>query len=106
MLAGEDFVAHARDKFVSLTIEATAGTVCRSRSPLQDGIGGDHLTRHQILADAEVLERALRLRAPQFVSRHLDATHAVGFDSDIDHDRYLHYVSYAIVRCSMQLHAG
>lgn len=37
----------------------------------------DHLPRHQILADAEVLQRALRLRAPEAVGGHIDLAEAV-----------------------------
>src|ERR1700682_682537 len=59
--------------------------ICRSRGLLQDGIGGDHLARNQVLADAEVLERPLGLSAPQLVRRHLDYTEAIGFLSHGGH---------------------
>jgi hypothetical protein len=58
MLAGEDFVASLDNQLVLLIVEPLAGMVCCGSGFLQDGIGGDHLTRNQIFADAEMLERA------------------------------------------------
>ena len=49
------------------------------RRLLQDGVGGDHLARDQVLADAEMLERALRLRAPELVGGNFDLAKAIGF---------------------------
>src|SRR5580704_9345758 len=59
MLACEDLVASLHDQLVTLIVEPLAGMVRDSGGFLQDGIGSDHLTRYQILADAEMLERAL-----------------------------------------------
>ena len=67
MLAGEDLVADLDDQPVGLVVEPLAGMVRVGGRFLQDGVGGDHLARHQIRADAEMLERALGLRAPQLV---------------------------------------
>ena len=53
--------------------------------PLQDRVGSDHLARDQVLADAEVLKRALGLRAPELVGRHLDLAEAVGFRTNSCH---------------------
>ena len=79
MLAGEDFVADLNDQLVSLVIEPLAGMIGVGRRLLQDRIGGDHLARHQILADAEMLERTLGLRAPEFVGGDVDLAEAVDF---------------------------
>ena len=46
---------------------------------LQDGVRTNHLAWHQVLADAEVLKRALRLRAPEFVRCNVYLAQAVGF---------------------------
>jgi hypothetical protein len=59
MLAGKDFVARLHDQLVPLIVESLPGMVCRSRGLLQDRVRGDHLPRDQILADADVFERAL-----------------------------------------------
>ena len=79
MLAGEDLVADLNDQLVALVVEPLAGMVGVGGGFLQDGVGGDHLARDQILADAEVLERALGLRAPELVGGNLDFAEAVGF---------------------------
>ena len=85
MLAGQDFVAGLHDQLVTLIVEPLAGMVRDGGGFLQDGVGSDHLTRNQILADAEMLERALGLSAPQLVRRHFNHTEAVGFFSRVGH---------------------
>jgi hypothetical protein len=52
---------------------------------LQGGIAGDHFAGHQIFADAEVLKRALSLRAPEFVSRNIYFAEAVCFLANFRH---------------------
>ena len=46
----------------------------------------DHLARHPLIADAEIPERALGLRAPVAVRRHLDGAHRIGFRA---HSRFV-----------------
>src|SRR5262245_38145100 len=48
-------------------------------------IGSDHLPRDQILTDAEMLEPALGLSAPQLVCRDFDDTEAVALLSHVCH---------------------
>ena len=83
VLAGEDLVADLNDQLVRLVVEPLAGMVGVGGGFLQDGIGGDHLARDQILADAEMLERALGLCAPELVGRNIDLAETVGFLSDV-----------------------
>ena len=52
-------------------------------------VGDDHLPRDQVLADAEMFQQALRLRAPMLVSRHLDYAKAFGFPSKFYHETAL-----------------
>src|SRR5262249_43068857 len=44
---------------------------------LEDRHPADHRLRHAVVADGEVVERALGLRAPVVLGRHLDGTHRV-----------------------------
>jgi hypothetical protein len=53
--------------------------VGRGSCALYDRVGNDHLARDQVLTDAEMLQGALGLRAPEFFSRHFDPAQAVGF---------------------------
>src|SRR5262245_10865148 len=85
MLAGEDFVAGLNDQLVGLIVEPLAGMVRCGSGFLQDGIGGDHLTRNQIFAGAEMLERALGLSTPELVRRHVNHTEAICFFSHVGH---------------------
>jgi len=64
VLAGEDFVAGLDDEPILLVAEPLLLVIGDCCGLLQDRLGMDHLPRDQIFADAEVLERALRLRAP------------------------------------------
>ena len=77
MPAGQDLVAGLHDQAAGFVCEPSAGLVRDGRRLLQRRVGGDHLARHQVRADAEVLERALRLGAPQAVGRHQDFAEAV-----------------------------
>jgi hypothetical protein len=52
---------------------------------LQGGVGGDHFSGNQVLPDAEMLERALGLSAPQLVCRHFNHTEAIALFSHVDH---------------------
>ena len=87
MLAGKDFVAGLDDELVMLVLEPLAGAIGDGGSLLEDRIGGDHLARHQVGPDAEMLDRALRLGAPELVGGNLDVSEAVGFLADIRHWR-------------------
>ena len=85
VLTREDFVAGASDEVAGLVIEAPAGMVRRRRRSFQDRVGGDHLARNQILPDAEVLQRPLRLRTPERGCGNLDLAEAVGFKPCVAH---------------------
>src|SRR5260370_25418589 len=67
MLACDNFVANLGDQFVLLVAKPLTGMIGFGSGLLQYGISGDHLTRNQIVADVEMLERALGLSAPKFV---------------------------------------
>jgi len=87
VLAGEDLVAHRRDEPELLIREASALMVRRRCRLLERCIGGDHFAGHQILADAEMLQRPLGLRAPELVRGNLDLAETVGFDTYVAHKR-------------------
>ena len=85
MLAGEDLVAGLHDQGVRPVIETLSLMVRDGRGLLQNRVGRDHLARDQILADTEVLQRALGLGAPQLVGRDIDLAQAVGLFAYFDH---------------------
>ncbi len=85
MLTREDFVADLNDQLVALLVEPFAGIVCIGGCFLQDGVGGNHFAGNQILADAEVLERTLSLRAPEFISSNIYFPEAIGFLPNVCH---------------------
>jgi hypothetical protein len=64
MLAGEYLVTDLNDQLVALVIEPLTRMVGVGSGLLQNGVGGNHLARNKILADAEVLEGTLGLGAP------------------------------------------
>jgi hypothetical protein len=72
VLAGEDFVAGLDDQFISPTVEPVVGMIGSGSGFFQRCVRSDHLARDEILADAEMLQRALRLRPPQFIRGYLD----------------------------------
>ena len=98
MLAGEDLVADAHDQIVPLLVEPPALVVGDGGGALQDRVGADHLARHQVVADAEILQRALGLRAPQPVGGNRNLPEAVAFDPDVAHAVLLRSRSVLICR--------
>ena len=85
VLPGQDLVAGLHDQPVHQVVEPPACVVGVGGGLLQRGVGGDHLPRDQVLADAEMLQRALRLRPPQLVGGHLHHAQAVGFSTNFGH---------------------
>ena len=82
-VAGDDLVGDARDQLApSQRGRRPAVGVDQRRRLLDVAEGVADGGRHAVLADGEVRQRALRLRPPQRLGRHLDGAHAVGFDAD------------------------
>jgi len=79
MLAGEDFITGLNDQLVPLVVEPPAGMIGIGGGFLQNGVRANHLARHEVLPDAEMFQRALRLCSPQLVARHTNFTEAVGW---------------------------
>jgi hypothetical protein len=73
------------DQLVTLIVEPLTRMVRGGSGFLQGGVGGDHFAGNQIAADAEMLERALGLGAPQSVRRHFNHTEAVALFPHVGH---------------------
>jgi hypothetical protein len=83
--ARQDLVADADDQ-VLLRVAEPAGLLVDQRSRFLDNrIGGDHLPRDQVIADAEMFQGPLCLRPPELVGRDIDPTEAVLFDARSSH---------------------
>jgi hypothetical protein len=65
-----------------LGIETVEVEVGRRRGPLDQTERADELARHAQPADLEILDRTLRLRAPQRIGGHLQLAKAVSFDPE------------------------
>jgi hypothetical protein len=85
MLARKDLVTHLDDQLMAFVIEAFTGMVGVGGGLLQEDIGANHFARDQVPADAEVLERALRLGAPELVSGNGYLAKAVGLFTNVWH---------------------
>src|SRR5690349_7331593 len=85
MLAGEELIADPHNQFPLGLLKASAGVVGDGCRPLQDSVGCDHLARDQVLPDAEMLERALGLGAPQLVDWDRHLAKAIGFSTKFGH---------------------
>ncbi len=64
VLPGENLVADPRNQIVRLHRQTPIGPIGGGGAALQDCIGGNHLAWDEVVADTEVLERALRLWSP------------------------------------------
>jgi len=101
MLASEDFVAGLDDELELLVAEPLFVVVDDRGGLFQDRVGLDHIPRDQILADAEVLERALRLRAPELVRRDADLAQTVGFSAKLSHHCLVRLHGFAFIESSV-----
>jgi hypothetical protein len=81
----QDLVAHLDDQSTALIIQALVDMIGEGSSFFQRCVRRDHLAWDQILADAEMLKRALRLRAPQLVCGNLNHAETIRLSSHVRH---------------------
>src|SRR5205814_9699883 len=98
MFSGEDLVTDAQDQIVPLLVEAGALVIGDGGGALQYRVGADHLARHQVVADAEILQRALSLCAPQPLGGNRNLPEALASDPDVAHAVLLRSRSVLICR--------
>ncbi len=79
-LAVDHLIGSLRDPAGALLVEHAQLAIGQGRCLLDHSEGVHDLDRHAVFADREVRERALRLRAPVAVGRHLDLAHGVALD--------------------------
>ena len=91
-----DFQRRLLDRRGALGVERVELEVGGRRGPLDQAERADEVARHAQAADRKVLDRALRLRAPQRVGRHLQLAEAVSFDAES-------LVRHAQPRCKKRL---
>ena len=83
MPAGKNLITDLDNQVAALLIEPLLPVVDDGGGFLEDGVRIDHLARHQIGTNAEMLERTLRLCTPEFAGRNIDFAQTVGFFSNI-----------------------
>ena len=77
----DDVLRRLPDRFGHVGGEISEVPVHRGRALLDEAQGPDQGPRQPLRADPEVPERALGLRSPVPVRRHLDLAHAVPLDA-------------------------
>src|SRR5215510_4926113 len=85
VLASEDFVADFHNQSIGLSVEPLTSVVGNRCSLLESGVRSDHFMRNEITANAEMLQRALGLCAPQLVSGNINHAEAVCLCSNVGH---------------------
>jgi hypothetical protein len=87
---GEHLVGGGDDRVGFLRLERAQGSVDGRAGALDERQRADELGRHPLARDPEVLEGALRLRAPEARGGHLDLAERVALDPDVGcHGRLL-----------------
>ena len=81
VLALHDLGRGRRDRVGEARLEQPEILVHEGGRLLDEAERVDQRHRHALAADPEILERALRLRAPIAVRRHLDRSERVGLDA-------------------------
>jgi hypothetical protein len=93
MLAGKNLVTSLDDELKPPVVETIPGMIGDRGRLLQRRVCGDHLARHEILADAEVFQGTLGLSAPEFIGRNVDFAEAIRLFPNVassrTHDHYL-----------------
>ena len=80
VLAGDHFVRRLCDRLAGLAVDLVQFDIDQRAGALDPRERADELHRHALAGNAEVLQAALRLRAPQPVRRHLHLTQTVPLD--------------------------
>ena len=80
-LAVDDFLRGRGDGLAQLAVERAQRHVGRGRRLLQQAERMDQRQRHALAADAEILQRTLRLRAPVMRSGHRDLAHGIALNA-------------------------
>ncbi len=81
--AAGDFVGRFHDRIADFLVQQFEFHVGERGSFFQQAKGVDQRQRHGLAADAEILQAALRLRAPVMVGRHIDRPERVGFGAHV-----------------------
>ena len=74
-----DLPRRARDGLGEVRVEDAQRRIGLGRRPLDQAERADQRRRHALLADREIADRALCLRAPVAVCGHVDRAHRIGF---------------------------
>src|SRR5712671_4535226 len=83
MVASKNLLTDTCDQGVDLIRQPATSVVCGGCGAFYDRIGSDHFAGDQVAADAEMLQRALGLRPPKLVGRHINLAQPVGFRSKV-----------------------
>src|SRR5580698_2502134 len=78
MLSGKDLVTGLNNQLVLQVSQPFPVMIGYGSGLFERGIRADHLARHQVFADTEMLEGALGLWTPQFIRRDLHLAEAIG----------------------------
>jgi hypothetical protein len=81
--ASKDLLTDTCNQGVDLIRQPATSVVCGGGGAFYDRIGNDHFAGDQVAADAEMLQRALGLRTPEFVGWHVNFAQPVGFRSKV-----------------------
>ena len=85
-LAVDHLLGSVRNHASALAVEDAERLVDVGRRTLDQPERADERQRHALLADAEILQRALGLRAPIFVRRDIDRSERIGLGAGLRHD--------------------
>src|ERR1041385_692300 len=78
-----DLIASLHDQLRLVMREFAELFIDERRGFLENAERANHLMRHPVIADIEMMKRALRLSPPVTITGNLDCTHRVGFYSGL-----------------------
>ena len=85
-LTGQRFVGGLDDGAAFFLVENAQRHIGQRGGFFHQHLRVHHRQRHGLTGEMEVMQAALRLRAPQHVVGHVDLAHRVVFDAEFGHD--------------------
>ena len=80
-LARDHFIARLHDELRLVGGQLAEILIDQRGGFLEDAERANHLARHDVVADIEMKQRALCLRAPVLIGGHFNLAHRIGFDA-------------------------
>jgi hypothetical protein len=99
-LALDHFIARIYDKLKFVVAQLSELVIHQRASFFQNAESADHFAWHHVIADVEMAQRALCLRAPVAIGGDLDRAHRIGFGSGFRFSSFGGWLCHEVFTCA------